>query len=202
MARVKWTKEKIVKRILSLHKLGEDLSNSNAKRIDGALVGAATSYFGNWSAAIEAAGLDSAEVKKTSQRRRNEKIKKWTSEKIIEEIRRKADTENDLSYAYIKEKHPALVAAAGKYVGSWKKAIESAGFDYKEVQEKGKLHRQELNKTWHGDLLLERLDKFGESPDEREVMRKSPDFHRLLTKHFGSWRSAISALKKRRKERE
>ncbi|HOY63795.1 MAG: hypothetical protein BWY28_01675 [bacterium ADurb.Bin236] len=201
MARVKWTKEKIVKRILSLHKLGEDLSNSNVKRIDGALVGAATAYFGNWSAALEAAGLDSSEVKKASQRRRNEKIKKWTSEKVLEEIRQKADAEKDLSYAYMKEKHPALVAAAGKYVTSWKKAVEAAGFDYKEVQEKGKLHRQELNKIWRGDLLLERLDKFGESPDERDVSNKAPAFHKLLIKHFGSWRSVVSALKKRRKER-
>ena len=58
-----------------------------------------------------------------------------------------------------------------------------------------------MNKIWRGDLLLERLDKFGESPDERDVSNKAPAFHKLLIKHFGSWRSVVSALKKRRKER-
>ena len=62
MAKAKWDADKVIKRILALDDLGQDLTCSNVKEIDSALVGAAISYFGNWGSALEAAGLDYAEI--------------------------------------------------------------------------------------------------------------------------------------------
>lgn len=198
MAKAKWDPETVIKRILALDNLGEDLTCSHVKDIDSALVGAAISYFGNWGAALEAAGLDYAEIRKLSKERRKEKVRKWSEKKVIEEIRDVAATEDDISYAYMKEKYSSLVAAASNYVGSWKKALEMLGFDYAEVQRKGRLARIERETTWYKDIIVERLDKLG-IRDAATLKAQQPEFHALLLKHFKSW-AQVMKYKNRDKE--
>lgn len=58
--RKNWTNEKIIRNILELYRVGEDLSLSHAFREFGPLVQSAgdVSHFGSWKNAIDAAGLD------------------------------------------------------------------------------------------------------------------------------------------------
>jgi len=186
-----------------LESLEEDLTCSHVKEIDSALVGAAISYFGNWGAAIRAAGLDYYEIRKISKERRSGKVRKWTIEKVLEDIKKVAESEDDLSYAYIKEKHSSLVAAANNYIGSWKKALELCGLDYNEILKTGRKKRMEREVAWYRELLLERLDNM-EAIDENSVRNAEPVFHEMLMKHFPDWRNTIVALKdwRSRKERE
>ncbi len=199
MAKTKWDRDKIVKRILTLQRLDEDLTCSHVKEIDSALVGAAISYFKNWGAALEASGLDYDEIRKLSKQRRNEKVKKWSTEKVLEDIRRVAETEDDISHAFMKEKHPTLVAAATNYIGSWKKAIELAGLDYDEIIIKGRRLRAERKNEWYRMLLVERLAKMNIA-DEKVLQERNPEFHKRIIKYFGDWRTALREVKKKYRE--
>ncbi|MFC1474924.1 hypothetical protein ACFLQK_02655 [bacterium] len=201
MAKTKWDRETIIKRILALEDLDEDLTCSNVKEIDSALVGAAISYFGNWSEALKASGLDYEEIQKLSKQRRREKVRKWSEEKVLEDIRKVAETEEDLSCAYMKEKYSTLVAAASNYIGSWKKALEMLGFDYSEVLRIGRQKRKEREKAWHQTLLLERMDKL-KTLDENLIKEKEAQFHAKVLECFSSWRKAVLELKKWRGEKE
>jgi hypothetical protein len=186
MAKAKWDPQTVINRILALDKLGEDLTCTHVKEIDSALVGAANSYFGNWRAALEAAGLDYAEIRRISQQRRKEKVRKWSENKVLEEIREVAKNEPDISFAYMKEKYSSLVAAASNYVGSWKNALEMLGFDYAEVQRKGREARIERESLWYKDMLILKLDKLGVR-DSATLKAQYPDFHKVLMTHFKSW---------------
>jgi hypothetical protein len=196
MAKSKWGEETIIKRILMVEGLGEDMTSSHVKEIDSALVGAAISYFGNWGSALRAAGLDYEEIRKVSKQRRSEKVRKWSINKVIDEIRQVAEHEDDLSYAYMKEKHSSLAAAASNYIGSWKKALEMCGFDYGEVLSTGRTKRAEREKAWYCDLLLDRLKPLGDF-DENSLKRAHPKFHKLLIEHFSDWRRVMRAFRER-----
>lgn len=199
MAKSKWNKELIIKNIIRLEKQGEDLTSSNIKQIDSPLVGAAVSYFGNWGNAVREAGLDYDKVRKKAKAVRKEKVKKWSTENIIGEIRSVAETEDDLSYAYMKEKYSSLVAAACNYFGSWKTALEKSGVNYSEVLKKGRKNRSNLKKEWRQNLLLERLDALG-TIDENIISEKEPRFYKMLIQHFSSWRTVVTELRKMQSE--
>jgi hypothetical protein len=87
----KWTAERILQRIQELHKKGEDLSHSAAKRNHQYLVVVAINsrFFGSWREAVEAAGIDYEDVSKHeywSRERISERIlpkRIWLSKKFI-----------------------------------------------------------------------------------------------------------------------
>ena len=201
MAKSKWNPETIIKRIHALDDLEEDLTCSHVKEIDSALVGAAISYFGNWGAALEAAGLDYSEIRKISQDRRRDKVRKWSIEKVLDDIRHVAETEHDISYAYMKEKYSSLVAAASNYVGSWKKAVEMIGLDYEEVQRKGRTARTVREKNWYKDLLIERLDRIG-APDSSTLRKTNPEFYKLILAHFKTWTAVVAHRRLKEQEKK
>lgn len=201
MSKTRWNEETIIRRIHALESIGEDLTCSHVKEIDSALVGAAISYFGNWGAALEAAGLNYSEIRRSSKQRRAEKVRKWSVEKVLEEIREVSRVEDDLSYALMKEKYSALVAAASNYIGSWKKALEMLDLDYSEILRRGRARRVSREKAWYRELLLERLSNL--PADENAVKSINPRFHRLLIDQFSSWDKALAGLAKyRRKMKE
>ena len=199
MAKVKWDQDAIIRRIHALRDVGEDLTCTSVKDIDSALVGAAIAYFGNWGAALEAAGLDPAEIRRISCERRSEKVRKWSVNKVLEEIRDVARVEDDLSYNYMKEKYSSLVAAATNYCGSWKNALEMLDLDYNEVQRKGRAARGDREKAWYRDLLLARLRKLGVT-DVKTIRTKDPRFHSMLIKHFKNWTRVLEQLELSGKE--
>jgi hypothetical protein len=83
------------------------------------LIATARRRFGNWGAAVEKAGLDYSQIRR---RRR------WTKELIVNEIRTMKDQGADLRSGEIRQKNPALFAAACKprFFGSWSKALAVA----------------------------------------------------------------------------
>ncbi len=200
MSKIRWDEETIIRRIHALESVDEDLTCSHVKSIDSALVGAAISYFGNWGAALEAAGLDYSEIRRASKRLRAEKVRKWSVEKVLDEIREVSKVEDDLSYALMKEKYSALVAAASNYIGSWKKALEMLGLDYSEILRKGRASRISREKAWYRELLLERLSHL--PADEKAVKNINLRFHALLIDQFSSWEKVMASLAKYRKKKK
>lgn len=70
-----WSKEKIIKKIKSVTKRGVDLSDTTVQALAPDLYGAAMTHFKSWGGAVEAAGLDYAQVRRTRE---------WTKESVLE----------------------------------------------------------------------------------------------------------------------
>lgn len=75
----KWDRDRVIEKIRSLHSDNVILSDSNVSMLASDLYGAASTHFGGWRQAIEAAGLDYADIRHT---------KEWTRSTIIEELQR------------------------------------------------------------------------------------------------------------------
>ena len=125
--RRQWTPERVLGRIRQLHAGGADLSHGAVKRQEQYLAIAAREFFGNWPAAIKKAGLEYDEIRRHAW---------WSREKIVQMIRELHADGVALSHAKMRQRHSALVAAAGspRYFGSWERAVEAAGVDYDVVR--------------------------------------------------------------------
>lgn len=74
-----WTPERVIERIQELHRAGADLSDQTASAYDSGLYGVARGHHGNWGAAVEAAGIDYSETRRTRE---------WTLQATRAELRR------------------------------------------------------------------------------------------------------------------
>ena len=80
-----------------------------------------------------------------------------------------------------------LVYAATKQFGSWKAAIQAAGFDYREIR---------ANREWTEDEVgnhIRSLVRKGGNPVSTEVKRIDSALHKAGIQLFGSWKSAVKA---------
>lgn len=96
----------------------------------------------------------------------------------------------NLNYAHIAQEQVALLRAATRYFGSWRAAVEYAGLNYEDIR---------CYKTWSRERILDRIRELyekGEDLSWRHVSTQvDPQLAAAATKpkHFGSWRSAVSA---------
>ncbi len=122
----KWSKEKIVETIKELRKQNVDISASNISKNHIPLFTAACSrrYFSSWANAVIAAGIDYDQILEAGKTRRRNKLTKWSKEQVLEEVR-KAESQNLLT-TY--RDRLALYSAARREFGSWKQALEAAGY--------------------------------------------------------------------------
>ncbi len=181
----KWTQERILQEIQRLHREGEDLSHSAAKRNHQYLVVVAVDdrMFGSWRNAIEAAGLDYEKISKH---------RFWSKERIIEDIKELNAKGEDLSHEAAKNRHGALVSAASskRYFGSWRAAIEAAGLDYAKIRR--------INR-WTEDKIISTIRSLhaqGKSVNNSNMRRMG--YRGMMEAasregNFGSWADAVAA---------
>jgi hypothetical protein len=62
--RNRWSKEEILRRIRRMYARGRDISQTGISRTDSKLLAAGQKYYGAWTQAVKAAGIDYADVKK------------------------------------------------------------------------------------------------------------------------------------------
>lgn len=185
MAGLVWTPEKIVQWIRQLHHQGVDLSPTGIQQTHGRLFNAARSpsQFGSWRAAIQAAGLDYEDVK------RSKKI--WEPQEILRGIREaEAQGENLLGRGF-QARHPQLYlsACSKRRFGSWKQALLAAGLDYEEVRSR---------RFWNRPRIvgkIQELHRAGEKLIWSYLGRAYPSLYRAARRkeNFGSWRQALAA---------
>lgn len=122
----KWSKEKIVETIKELQSKNIDISASNISKNYIPLFTAACSrrYFSSWANAVKEAGIDYDQILEVGKARRRKKLTKWCKDEVLEEIR-KAESPNLLT-TY--RDRLALYSAARREFGSWKQALEAAGY--------------------------------------------------------------------------
>ena len=114
-----WEDENIIDEIQKLSAQGIDLSSKKMDETANSLIATARRRFGSWGEAVKRAGLDYDKI-----RRR----KRWTNETIARDIRALGDQGIPLTSTEIRQKNPALFAAACKhrFFGSWVNAVKAA----------------------------------------------------------------------------
>ncbi|HOF89002.1 MAG TPA: PAS domain S-box protein [Armatimonadota bacterium] len=123
MIRQVWTEETVIAAIRGEAARGHDLSYSSAQRRVPSLLRAAERVFGQWAAAVEAAGFDYAAFRK---------YRRWTRETVIAAIRAHAESGADLSWRHVSTALDPPLAYAALHAGrfpSWDAALAAAGLD-------------------------------------------------------------------------
>ena len=181
--RHRWSKERIVAEIRRLHEQGIPLHMASVRKVFSSLVATACSrkYFGSWRAAVEAAGFDYDQVLR---------IKRWTKEKVIEEIRRLAESGGDLRPSVVMRNTQTLLAAARKFFGSWREAVIAAGIDYDQYVHQRRHQRVEQDKQQILDRIRQ-LYQEGRIEELSGAWRYHLSLFRKARHRFGSWRKAI-----------
>lgn len=178
--RRRWTREAVVASIETLRETGADLSYSGVAEARGSLHSAGVRLFGAWHAALVAAGVNPATVRR---RRR------WTSEAVVQRIRQLADSGADLSWTAVAHgPDRALAAAAVKQCrfGAWETALSEAG-----IRDTSPLRRTRRwdARTIRAAILARRQE--GLAVNAKAVERDEPALIAAARRRFGSWSGAL-----------
>lgn len=116
----------------------------------------------------------------------------WTKDKLIEEIQKLHGEGVDLSPTSIQRTHSALFSSArsGSHFGSWRSAMEAAGFDYDDFKR--------VKQRWTREEILTRIREMSAQGhdllDPRfKTRNRSLYLAACAHRYFGSWRRAVEA---------
>jgi hypothetical protein len=171
-----WDRERVVAEIRDLVRRKARLTGTDVERHHPELHGAAFRTYGNWSAALRAAGLDPS---------RHRKGKKWTVETVAAWVRRTHARSGDIRQVGVPT---AAVACVARELGlRWSAFVESLGIPYP-----GQKKRLDWTKR---SVLTEirRLREQGLPLNDRAVRAQSPGLVRQARQRFGSWDAALRA---------
>jgi hypothetical protein len=179
------TPEYVMDQIWELRRRGYELNYKSVEKVYPVLISRAENCFGNWSAALEAVGLDPAKERKIG-------APYLTKREVIAAIRaRKKEGLPLNSDAVWSGKHskPGLLAGGRRLWGTWRNAVEAAGVDYPSTLRYPT--KEAVMKAIKGRL------KLGASRLRVQKVCKGADgdhtLYRMAQKFFGSWRSAMKA---------
>jgi len=182
--------QEVIRKIISYHIQGRDLNETKlvkgrSKKLR-SLVYAGRRRFGSWSTAVENAGID------YDQFRQRRPWGSWNREKVIEEIKKLDQQGEELNSAHIVENYNDLARAASRYIGSWKKSVEAAGFDYSTIRQNSEPRSTEELKS-----TIQSLHDIGIDMNPSS-MQDNPDktlrsLYMMSYRRFGSWRKAVEA---------
>lgn len=113
-------------------------------------------------------------IKKTNRR--------WSAERVISEIK----ALKDRSAKFNQKTFPSLYGASIRHFGSWKKAVEAAGFPYEAIS------RKKATGYWDRERLVEAIQKLSEK-HSNFVRKKHADLYSAALRIFGSWEKAVTA---------
>ena len=181
--RDRYSKKEILDIILKLNNENADLSFQGlAERKMVSMYNAARNLFGSWAAAVKEAGIDYDKVKRPNP------PSMWTLEIIVEEINILKEAGLDLSASNIQKTRPDLYKAAYRRFKSWKKALESAGIDYKGVYK-----HEDWNKRKIIDEIVELHNSGVKLTQENLKKINRYKLYDAAFRHFGGLRKAIEA---------
>jgi hypothetical protein len=112
-------RDEILAALRERHRAGETLRWGEVVLENRAFAMAARHAFGNWRAAMAAAGIVAAPVP-TAQR-------KWDRQRVIAAIQERQQAGKSLRYSAVRAEAGGLIAAAKTYLGGWTKALAAAG---------------------------------------------------------------------------
>lgn len=113
-----WDKPSIVSELKELHADSSELNSGFLQQSDPGLHAAAVRHFGNYDAALKAAGIEPLSVR----RRRS-----WTKDDVLKALKARKKSKLHLSDSAVRKDNAALYGAALRLFGSFTSARTSAG---------------------------------------------------------------------------
>ncbi len=177
----RWSREEVLRAIRDLSSGGKQLNSGYIARNYPALAYAGRRYCGSWEDAVKAAGFDYESIRRKSF---------WNRQKIVKQIRELKTRGEPLNVSAAEVKHGGLVGAAAVYFGSWRQAIEAAGFNYLKIKRQKEWSKQEIVSE------IRRMRREGvELRTTIPVRRRYRTLHAAAIRYFGSWAAAMKAAK-------
>lgn len=147
---VPWNRDRVIEAILVRALRNDSLA---ARLVEPrSLVEAGQRYFGNWVAAVTAAGLDPTVTELPRRRTKRPRprtdrivtsasasgrLRVWSQELIVEAIRARLRDLRPLNSSAVSRDHSALYLAARRHLRSWDNALRAAGLDPGEYRRLG-----------------------------------------------------------------
>lgn len=165
-----WPEERILSELRALVGRGGSMAASENLQI------IARNHFGTLRNAVAAAGIKPEEF---FQRKR------WTREMIINAIRERKQKGLSLTPSGAEKDDCSLVSTATRVLGSWRKALITAGIDPEQVYSR---------RRWSKEKIIEEIRRLSQTgpPEQNSVLKKA------AVRHFGSWECALKAAGVRR----
>lgn len=180
-----WDKPRIKSELKKLHRAGANLSYNALAKKKQSLVSAAAYHFGSYRSAVEAAGIDYADVTRRPR---------WSKPLIIRLIKEARKKGEDLHWSAVTKRRDELGRAAfaslqPRLFGRWDRALSAAGLDADEVS---KYRRWDKNTV---AFELRARAKDDEPLNSGAIQKDDSGLHAAAVRHFGSWDKALRAAK-------
>jgi hypothetical protein len=167
-----WTRRKLLEAIASLDQLGAALTTTSLReRGHGRLINAAVRLFGSWDRARRRAIPAFEPVQRT-----------WSKAKVVRAIRARDRRGASMSTTVASREDLSLVAAAGRYYGSWPAARAAAGVAYRDPR-----------RTWPPERVLAALRARATRDGAIAPVRVSGALYAVAGARFGSFARACQA---------
>jgi hypothetical protein len=171
-----WTRERVIREILSREAAGQKLTASRTGGVDSKLYQAGACVFGSWRNALRAAGISPARARMKDR---------WPCEKILARIVALSQREQPLNPAELRDKYRGLVRAAEVQFGTWPKAVAAAGVGPIVLRRASRWTRDGVIRA----ILARALEN---APLKSRTVRPRSLFE-AGRRLFGSWRAAVAA---------
>ena len=170
-----WSRERIIQHIRRYQEEGHDLRPHTMQKCDNRLVSAAGYYFGSWSKALEAAGVNPDAVRASVP---------WTPERVKALIHDACQSGADLSDGSIRFWNRALYRAACTQFGSWDRAVTES------------LQDDPAHTRWSAERVRQLVEDYlSHGFSIREAFRYHRRLWREVVHHYGSLENLAVALK-------
>ena len=179
-----WSKQLIIEEIRRLHGAGMPVNSKNLQRNYSGLESAGRKFFGSWRAAIEAAGLSYKDVCKKMQEHR------WTKAKILDQIWHIVSLGVNPNSEGMRRNYRCLYASAAYHFGSWRSAVEAAGFVYASVR------LRSYDRKWSKEAVIAEIlgiHARAEPLNATYVRKHYSPLANAADAYWHSWREAIEA---------
>jgi hypothetical protein len=180
-----WDKIRIKTELKRLHRGGANLSYNALAKKKQALVSAAAYHFGSFRRAVEAAGIDYADVIRRPR---------WTKQRIIQLIKAARRKGDDLHWSAVTRRRDELGRAAfaslqPRLFGRWDRALHAAGLDAGEVSRYRRWDRNSVA------FELRSRQQAHEPLNSGAIQRDDSGLHAAAVRHFGSYDKALRAAR-------
>lgn len=120
--------------------------------------------------------------------------RKWSKEKIVQDIRELRKQNTDISAGYVSKHHIPLFSAAisRRYFSTWGNAVRAAGFDYGPIMEAGKKRRRDFLTKWTKEQVLNEIRR-SDPQKLLKTYRDQMELYSAARRVFGSWGKALEA---------
>ncbi len=169
-----WSREIIVTKIQAYRDQGSPLGAHQMQKVDNPLVSAAGYYFGSWSRALEAAGVNPDAVRSTVP---------WTKERVVVLIQDAKKSGADLQDRSIRFWNRALYRAACDHFGTWDNAVKAA------------LREHAPEGRWNPEKIRRLVkDYVAHGFSVKEALGYHPRLARAVVHHYGSIENLMKDL--------